>query len=858
MQSLDLSHAGLKVTLPPGGRPLVMNAAGGLCFVQYDRPELRCRVMIHASREGKADAAGARAVLQDMLGGADAIVLDLGRKVPAPAGTGLLVSGTSRNRGTSGAAIVWSRSFPKSKRHVRYSICVTSPQKTPELAVRVARNVWKSVRPVEPTSPWTAAATQPTVEVARAETGALFRAPMTWYVQPTQAGADSSPRVRIGSFNITDPGTPVLDVMSTEYPREKPVLDLHRPDVAELLTKRMLLPSKDEKIALRGREYVRVAGQKALQIRTKRTQGRREQCQVQRIFYNARGDRMFFITLACPVQAEKDALRLLDAICTSVMFFGPQKPMTAKEIFAKASPAVALLLAYDKAGRGISQGSGFFVSADGILVTNCHVAAGAERVKVLLADKSEYEADGLLAAEAPDDIAVLHVAGKGRKFAFLPMEEKLPAVGDPVYAIGSPMSLAFTLSDGLTSGLRALRPDCTVVQTTAPISPGSSGGPLLDAKARVIAINTFQKSKGQNLNFGVQAARAIALLKSMDGRLRPLNQTPRPTLISEGITTIALPHAGISLAIPEDLHVRPSRNRSLLLLAGRERKGTHQVLHLLAESTVGEFTKTEQQTAEAMLKLGVAPTASWKPVVAKAFKTPTLSGRLAAATFTGKTPGLSCVWVWTRPVSDSKRKMRYSLLCRTNAQDLTAVGQLAQEVIDSITHTPPTPAGLAALPGETYPAGLPVEGVELHIPDTWYTSQFGRNKGSDTVINASLSAFCGGIEPNLSLQVSGKPIDPATDVQSKAYAKQLAEDMTGRLKGVAGRHLGTRNVKVGGQPGVEVRFAGRVSDHDIVVIQRQCVHKRRLYSLTVLYPAAGRQIAAQLAEQSSRTLRFLE
>ena len=73
-----------------------------------------------------------------------------------------------------------------------------------------------------------------------------------------------------------------------------------------------------------------------------------------------------------------------------------------------------------------------------------------------------------------------------------------------MFAIGSPQGLELTISDGIVSGMRDL-PQGRVIQTTAPISPGSSGGPLFDAYGRLVGIMTFQHRSGQNLNFAVPA-----------------------------------------------------------------------------------------------------------------------------------------------------------------------------------------------------------------------------------------------------------------------------------------------------------------------------------------------------------------
>ncbi|MFI5380036.1 MAG: S1C family serine protease, partial [Tepidisphaerales bacterium] len=90
--------------------------------------------------------------------------------------------------------------------------------------------------------------------------------------------------------------------------------------------------------------------------------------------------------------------------------------------------------------------------------------------------------------------------------------EAIPSIGTRVYAIGSPRDLCNTLSEGLVSGLRRETPGVTHIQTTAPISPGSSGGPLLDESGRVIGVTSAFRADGQNLNFAVGTGRVSELL----------------------------------------------------------------------------------------------------------------------------------------------------------------------------------------------------------------------------------------------------------------------------------------------------------------------------------------------------------
>jgi predicted Zn-dependent protease len=196
--------------------------------------------------------------------------------------------------------------------------------------------------------------------------------------------------------------------------------------------------------------------------------------------------------------------------------------LSAEQVFSRVSPAVVRIVVRDREFKEIGLGSGFFVTADGLLVTNHHVVRGAEFATVLRADGSTLFVDGVLALDADQDLAVLKVNGAG-----LPYLEVAPAayppVGTRVYAIGNPQGLTNTLSEGLVSGIRQEGGQVRGIQTTAAISPGSSGGPLVDAQGRVVGVTRAYLVEGQALNFAVPAAAVRALLaKAAAGKAAPL------------------------------------------------------------------------------------------------------------------------------------------------------------------------------------------------------------------------------------------------------------------------------------------------------------------------------------------------
>src|SRR5262249_43232002 len=144
---------------------------------------------------------------------------------------------------------------------------------------------------------------------------------------------------------------------------------------------------------------------------------------------------------------------------------------------------------------------------------------------------------GAAALDQRVDIAIIKVGWwTGQSSArYLDLAEaEVPPIGTKVYAIGNPKGFANTLSDGLVSGHRSLD-RIAMIQTTAPISPGSSGGPLLGPDAKVVGVTTAIFKGGQNLNFAVPVSHVAKLLVQCEGQgqLTPL-PLPQRTPVERG------------------------------------------------------------------------------------------------------------------------------------------------------------------------------------------------------------------------------------------------------------------------------------------------------------------------------------
>jgi S1-C subfamily serine protease len=173
----------------------------------------------------------------------------------------------------------------------------------------------------------------------------------------------------------------------------------------------------------------------------------------------------------------------------------------AEVVFERASESVLVIERVDADGQRKGFGSGV-VTAPGMVVTSCHVVSGAATIQVRT---SEGRLDARLAYPDPErDLCLLSVPQLVAQAAQIAGVDTLK-VGQRVYAIGTPKGLERTLSEGLISSLRP-RARSFVIQTSAAMSPGSSGGGLFDEEGRLVGIAAYQYARGQNLNFAVPAS----------------------------------------------------------------------------------------------------------------------------------------------------------------------------------------------------------------------------------------------------------------------------------------------------------------------------------------------------------------
>ena len=193
-----------------------------------------------------------------------------------------------------------------------------------------------------------------------------------------------------------------------------------------------------------------------------------------------------------------------------------------------ANGAVVSIVMSDKDGDPIAQGSGFLVSRDGLIVTNYHVIAQGTSAVIKLPGGAFFVVDGVLAFDKARDVAVIKAHGEDFRTVTLGNSDRVE-VGQEVVAIGNPLSLESTVSNGIISGIRTDEDlGGKFLQITTPISPGSSGGPLFNMAGQVVGITTLYLKGGENLNFAIPINDAKHLLLANSAKLQNFPNEPEP------------------------------------------------------------------------------------------------------------------------------------------------------------------------------------------------------------------------------------------------------------------------------------------------------------------------------------------
>jgi len=259
-----------------------------------------------------------------------------------------------------------------------------------------------------------------------------------------------------------------------------------------------------------------------------------------------------------------------------------QPELTTSQIVKKYSPSVVTIVALDQNDQPLSLGSGFFINAEGDVASNHHVLEGSSKAIIRTMDGRTGEVLEIINDDPELDLLIAKSSLKSTNPLPLGDSDTI-TVGEEITAIGNPAGLEGTISNGIISGIRKMG-KVKLIQITAPISPGSSGGPVFNKSGRVIGIATAYLDIGQNLNF----AMPINYLKSLTPSRIKLGSLPKMVsktgTVEKNVTLVKIFNVGktyypkqdsgdiiINFAI-RNSHEYPIKNIKLLFIYKNSKK----------------------------------------------------------------------------------------------------------------------------------------------------------------------------------------------------------------------------------------------------------------------------------------------
>jgi len=213
----------------------------------------------------------------------------------------------------------------------------------------------------------------------------------------------------------------------------------------------------------------------------------------------------------------------------SLISIPPEKPIeNLPSLIKRIKPSTVIIFTYNDNGEHLKQGSGFFISQNGDVITNYHVLQGASSAEIKTADEKTYPITYVLAGDAQSDLIRLSVNIPSSSVHPLTLSKAIPEIGESIIVYGSPLGLESTVSDGIVSAIRDIPGYGMIIQITAPISPGSSGSPVLNLQGELIGIASFQMVEGQNLNFAIPSEKIISLILIEENKISISEKDFRP------------------------------------------------------------------------------------------------------------------------------------------------------------------------------------------------------------------------------------------------------------------------------------------------------------------------------------------
>jgi len=179
--------------------------------------------------------------------------------------------------------------------------------------------------------------------------------------------------------------------------------------------------------------------------------------------------------------------------------------LSVQEIYERVSPSVVVVYNLGDTGQVRGHGTGFFIEPWGMVATNYHVVEGAASLRIRTKSGATLDVRGIAASDAENDVVILSAAVPVDSLPTLRMTASLPKVGDKIVVIGTPYhpQLAQTITDGLVSAIRPVPGGKRLIQISAPISPGSSGSPVVNMRGDVVGIATRVHRQASHIGIAV-------------------------------------------------------------------------------------------------------------------------------------------------------------------------------------------------------------------------------------------------------------------------------------------------------------------------------------------------------------------
>jgi tetratricopeptide (TPR) repeat protein len=224
------------------------------------------------------------------------------------------------------------------------------------------------------------------------------------------------------------------------------------------------------------------------------------------------------------------------------------------ELVRRIKPSAVAIETFDSRGEKLSRGSGFFVGLDRV-VTNRHVIEGSYRAEVHLNSGNSFQVRSVLAVDAEGDLALLRVDAPPSQVRPLSLDRTSPQEGESVVVIGNPFGLEGSVTNGIVSAVRDIPGFGRIIQITAPISPGSSGSPVVNMQGQVIGVATLQITGGQSVNFAIPSDRIAQLDRSAQtqtGQSMSLGELVAATGRNKRAKAVEFFRAGLSFLSKDD------------------------------------------------------------------------------------------------------------------------------------------------------------------------------------------------------------------------------------------------------------------------------------------------------------------